>query len=199
MIAHLTGRLLRCTASRVLLDVEGVGYELQVPATTFYELEKQGEGARISLWVRTILREGAIDLYGFWSERDREVFGQLVRVTGIGPRLAVTLLSGLPGNDLLRVLADGNLASLVAVPGIGKKTAERLVLELKDRACRLVAESPAASPSKHAADEDLLSALLNLGYKLAPAQRALGAARHELPDAGFGELLRASLRKLSRV
>ena len=199
MIGHLTGELLRCSVSSVLLDAGGVGYELQVPATTFYELERLGEGARISLWVRTILREGAIDLYGFWSERDREVFGQLIRVSGVGPKLAITLLSGLPGDDLLRVLADGNLASLVAVPGIGKKTAERLVLELKDKAIKLAAESPAASDSPRAAEDDLLGALLNLGYKQAAAFRALSAARHELPDAGFGELLKASLRKLSRV
>ncbi len=199
MIGHLTGGLLRSTASSVLLDVGGVGYELQVPATTFYEIERAGEGARISLWVRTILREGAIDLYGFWSERDREVFAQLIRVSGVGPKLAITLLSGLPGDDLLRVLADGNLASLVAVPGIGKKTAERLVLELKDKAVKLVAGSPAASSGPRSGDEDVLSALLNLGYKQAAAYRALSASRHELPDAGFGELLKSSLRKLSRV
>lgn len=197
MIGHLTGELLRCTPSSVLLDVGGVGYELLVPATTFYEIERAGKGSQVSLWVRTILREGAIDLYGFWSERDREVFAQLIRVSGVGPRLAVTLLSGLPGNDLIRVLADGNLASLVAVPGIGKKTAERLVLELKDKATKLAAESPAAAGSR-AGDEDLLSALLNLGYKPAAAHRALSAARQELPEAGFGELLKASLRRLSR-
>lgn len=198
MIGHLTGELLRCTPSSVLLDVRGVGYELLVPATTFYEIERAGEGARISLWVRTIPREGAIDLYGFWSERDREVFAQLIRVSGVGPRLAVTLLSGLPGDNLIRVLADGNLASLVAVPGIGKKTAERLVLELRDKATKLAAESP-ASASSLAGDEDLLSALLNLGYKPAAARRALSASRHELPEAGFGELLKASLRRLSRA
>src|SRR6266545_5019975 len=137
MIAHLRGRLLSLTPEHAVLDVQGVGYALALPLPTYYELQKLPQGAEVSLHVHTHVREDALALYGFWSERERQLFERLLTVSGVGPRLARAILSGLPPEDLLRALAAGDVARLTRIPGVGKKTAERLVLELREKAAEL--------------------------------------------------------------
>ena len=196
MIGHLRGRLLKSAPEGVLLDVQGVGYAVQVPLSTFYELEKAGVGSEVGLYVHTHVREDALALYGFWSEREKGLFEKLIAVNGIGPRLAQVILSGMAPDDLLAALATGDTGRLTSIPGVGKKTAERMVLELRERVQDLAAGLP--TRPEPAAD-DLVLALVNLGYKLAQAERAVADARKETPDAAFHELLRASLKRLSRA
>lgn len=196
MIAHLTGRVLSKSPERVVLDVGGVGYELHVPVSTYYELDKLDDGAVASLHVHTHLREDALSLFGFWTEAERQLFERLIGVSGIGPRLARVILSGMAPPDLVSAIAGGDLVRLSGIPGVGKKTAERMVLELRDKVRELVApETPAAGPG----DEDLASALVNLGYRRPQAERAVVEARRAEPGADFSDLLRASLKRLSRA
>ena len=196
MIGQLTGAVVRKTPEKVLLDVHGVGYEVHVPISTYLELERLADGATASLHVHTHVREDAIALYGFWTERERELFEKLIAVGGIGPRLARVILSGMPPDDLLAALAAGDTARLSTIPGVGKKTAERMVLELKEKVQALAAELPARAVP---VGDDLVSALVNLGYKPSQAERAVALARRDEPEADFPELLRASLKRLSRV
>lgn len=180
----------------MLLEVQGVGYAVHVPLSTFFELEKVGVGAEVRLHVHTHIREDVLALYGFWSEREKHLFEKLIAVNGIGPRLAQVILSGMAPDDLLAALAGGDTARLTSIPGVGKKTAERMVVELRDRVQDLAAGLP--TRPEPAAD-DLVLALVNLGYKQAAAERAVAEARKEAPDAAFHELLRMSLKRLSRV
>ncbi len=196
MIGRLTGRVVTKTPEQVLLDVHGVGYEVHVPISTYLELEQLAAGATASLHIHTHVREDAIALYGFWTERERELFERLIGVGGIGPRLARVILSGMPPDDLLAALAAGDTVRLSSIPGVGKKTAERMVLELQDKVQALAAELPAREVP---IDDELVSALVNLGYKRAHAERAVVQTRREHPDAEFPELLRASLSRLSRA
>ena len=198
MIGYLQGSLLKATPERLLLDVQGVGYEVHVPLSTWYEIEKRGGAGKVALFIHTQVREDEIALFGFWTEREKALFEKLIAVGGIGPRLARVILSGMAPDDLLGAIATGDLARLSTIPGIGKKTAERMVLELKDKMRELAAELPertAAAP----ADQDVVSALVNLGYKAAQAERAVAEAHREKPDAAFHDLLRASLHRLSRA
>lgn len=195
MIGFLRGVPLAVRPDSVLLDVGGVGYAVVIPLSTYYELERHG-GGEVGLFIHTHLREDGIALYGFWSEREKLLFEKLIGVAGVGPRLARAVLSGLPLEDLLGALVRGETARLVSIPGVGRKTAERVVLELKDRLRDLLAEAPSQVP---AGDGDVVSALVNLGYKPALAERAVSEARRESRDAEFHELLRASLKRLSRA
>jgi Holliday junction DNA helicase RuvA len=202
VIAHLRGRLLALSPELAVVDVGGVGYAVQVPVTTYYELEKVGLGGEASVFVHTHVREDALALYGFATERERQLFERLITVSGVGPRLARGILSGLPADDLLRALAAGDLPRLTRVPGVGKKTAERLVLELREKAIELareVAATPAAAAALPTGDDDLLGALVNLGYRRADAERALAEVKQATPDAGVPDLLRLSLRRLARL
>ena len=200
MIGYLQGRLLDSGPERVLLDVGGVGYEVHIPLSTFYELEKQG-AERVALYIHTHLREDEIALFGFASVREKQLFEKLLGVGGIGPRLARVILSGMPPDDLISALAGGDLGRLATIPGVGKKTAERMVLELREKMRELVATSSTVPPTTPAAPavDDVVSALINLGYKASLAERAVADARRERPDAAFHELLRASLNRLSRA
>jgi Holliday junction DNA helicase RuvA len=199
MIGYLQGNLLKTTPERVLLDVQGVGYDVHIPLSTYYEIEKRATAGRVALYIHTHLREDGIALFGFWTEREKLLFEKLIGVTGIGPRLARVILSGMPPDDLLSALAGGDLGRLGTIPGVGKKTAERMILELRDKMRELAAELPETSAAAAPADQDVVSALVNLGYKSVQAERAVAEARKEKPEAAFHDLLRASLGRLSRA
>ncbi|HVS14991.1 MAG TPA: Holliday junction branch migration protein RuvA [Thermoanaerobaculia bacterium] len=201
MIGWLRGALRRITPERVVLDVDGVGYLLRVPLSTYYELERIGEGGTAELLIHTHVREDALELFGFLSDAEKALFERLIGVSGIGPRLAQVILSGMAPADVLQALAAGDVARLVRIPGVGKKTAERMVVELRDAAAELARAAPSgsAAPAVPSEDSDLVQALVNLGYRPADAERAVGAVRREHAEAPFRELLRMSLRRLSRV
>lgn len=196
MISHLRGRLLSLTPELAVVDVHGVGYAVSLPLPTYYELQRLPAGAEVSLFVHTHVREDALALYGFWTERERALFERLITVSGVGPRLARAILSGLPPEVLLAALAAGDVARLTRIPGVGRKTAERLVLELREKAAELAA-APVTVPEP--GDEDLLVALVNLGYRRADAEKALADVRRESASATVPELLRMSLKRLARL
>ena len=198
MIGWLSGKVVQAVPDRLILDVGGVGYLVAIPLSTYYEIQKADAGAAIRLFIHTHVREDALALYGFWSEREKELFEQLIAVSGIGPRLAQVVLSGMAPDELIAALAAGDVARLVRIPGVGKKTAERMVVELRDKLQALAAQLPAARATA-ASHDDLVAALVNLGYKPSLAEGAVGAARKEAPEAAFHELLRLALRRLSRV
>jgi len=200
MIGYLRGKLRARAADRVLIDAGGVGYEVAISLTSFAELQKSPLGDEVELHVHTHVREDVLALYGFATPREKQLFEKLIGVSGIGPRLAQVVLSGMLPDDLLAALAAGDVARLVRIPGVGKKTAERMVVELRDKVQALAAELPAAKAATGGgSDSDLAEALVNLGYKPAQAEAAVAAARKEAPEAPFGELLRLALRRLSRV
>jgi Holliday junction DNA helicase RuvA len=198
MIGYLHGQLLKASPERLLLDVQGVGYEVHIPLSTWYEIEKRRDEP-VRLFIHTHMREDGIALFGFWTEREKLLFERLIAVSGIGPRLARVALSGMAPDDLLGAIASGDVGRLATIPGVGKKTAERMVLELKDKMRELAAELPDTVATASGADQDVVSALVNLGYKSSLAERAVGDVRRERPDAAFNELLRASLNRLSRA
>lgn len=197
MIGYLRGTLLSLRPEEVLLDVGGVGYAVHIPLSTYYELESCPQGQPVGLYIHTHLREAELALFGFWSEREKRLFERLIAVSGIGPRLARVILSGIGPDELTAALASGDAARLTAVPGVGRKTAERMVLELQERVGDLAAEGP--SPAAMPADREVVSALVNLGYKGSQAEKAVTQARREFPEAEFHELLRSSLKRLSRA
>jgi Holliday junction DNA helicase RuvA len=201
MIGYLQGHLIRTTPERLLLDVQGVGYEVHIPLSTWYEIERRPAGERIALFIHTQVREDDISLFGFWTEREKLLFEKLIGVGGIGARLARVILSGMPPEDLMAALASGDLGRLSSIPGVGKKTAERMVLELREKIRLLAADLPetAAGAAAAPADQDVVSALVNLGYKSSLAERAVADVRRERPEAEFHDLLRASLNRLSRA
>lgn len=194
MIGRLTGRLTSKTPDQILLDVSGVGYLVHIPLSTFYELPEQESPA--SLWIHTHVREDALSLYGFLTERERSLFLLLLGVTGIGPRVALTVLSGIPPTELVDALRRQDVRRLVAIPGVGKKTAERMVLELAEKAAKLPGEAPGKAPAAVASD-DVLSALVNLGYRKAEAERAVDAVARTGAPADFSAFLKEALRRLT--
>jgi Holliday junction DNA helicase RuvA len=199
MIGFLEGRLIRSRPDQVLLGVGGVGYAVHVPLSTFYEIEKLGPSATVRLFVHTHVREDALALYGFFSEREQALFEKLIAVSGIGPRLAQVVLSGMAPDDLLKAISTGDVARLTTIPGVGKKTAERMVVELRDRMKDVAALAPGERTATVAPEDDLLAALVNLGYKQVHAERVVAQVRQDLPDAAFADLLRQALKRLSRV
>lgn len=202
MIAHLEGVLREKAPTRAIVVVAGVGYEVLVSLSTYSALPD--EGKTVSLRVHTHVREDAIQLFGFHTDLERALFEQLIRVNGVGPRLAQALLSGLAPRDLAAALAGGDAAALCAVPGIGAKTAQRLVLDLRERVAALAAvASPAAEPAVAVAPSDqrlegVVSALVNLGTARARAERAAREAAEAAPDASLEQLVREALRRLAR-
>lgn len=200
MIAHLRGKLLSKRPNRVVIEAGGVGYEVFIPVSTFYDL---GEVAtEVSLQIYSYVRQESFSLYGFRTEREKNLFEKLLSVSGVGPKLAVTILSGLEVEVLIPAIRNGEVATLVHVPGVGRKTAERLVLELKDKLADVVPESvgrqqaPVAKPET--VEDEVLSALINLGYAHPAAENALSDVRAQGADGDFEELLRGSLRLLAR-
>jgi Holliday junction DNA helicase RuvA len=196
VIAHLTGTLLEKHVQRVVVDVGGVGYELSVPLSTFYEVGEPG--ARVSLRVHTHVREDALQLFGFITPLELTIFQRLIGVNGIGPKLALAILSGIEPNDLSRAIRHADLGRLTAIPGVGKKTAERLVVELRDRLPAPAATEEADAPPAGGVRDDLLSALGNLGYQRAAAERAVDRVVTRPETRAFEPLLRDVLRELSK-
>ena len=197
MIGHLRGRLLRKSPQDVLVDVGGVGYKLSIPVTTFYRLGAEGD--EVSLRVHTHVREDALALFGFASAGEQALFERLIQVAGVGPRLAVNILSGIEAPELASAIRGGDLARLTRVPGVGKKTAERLVLELKDKMPPgFGAEAEREEPVPAGPKEDLLSALGNLGYGRHEVERVVDRALRDDGGQGrFEDLLRRALQIVS--
>ena len=208
MIAHLSGTLLSKQATSAIVDVGGVGYDVAIPLSTFYELGEVGEP--VQLRVYTHVREDAIQLFGFKTTRERELFLQLISVNGVGPGLAIKLLSGMNADEMIASIRTNNLVRLVAIPGVGRKTAERLVVDLRDKIAAL--SSPAleeefaarrsasgAPASTDAMRDDAMSALSNLGYQKAAAEKAVKNAIDEGGELSVEVILRRSLRSLAKV
>ncbi len=195
MIAHLRGQIFAKTPSAVILDCGGVGYELAISVTTYTELGEAG--AQAALHVHTHVREDALLLFGFKELTEKRLFEKLLTISGIGPKLAITVLSGISPERLVGAIRGGDHATLTRVPGIGKKTAERVVLELKDKLDDIAGYAPASEPAKPslgAAAEDVLSALVNLGYARPVAQKAVeSAAKDKDAATDFERLFRAAI------
>ncbi len=201
MIARLRGILAEKQADQVILDVHGVGYRVMTPLSTFYQLPEPGR--EVELAIHTHVSDSALDLYGFLSTQEKSTFTLLLSVSGIGPKLALGALSGIEAPDLLKALAAGDLVRLTAIPGVGKKTAQRMVVELKDKAVSLgwAATPQGAGPAglDDQVQEDAVSALLNLGYSRPLAEQAVRAARGETGDStGLEEILKQALKRLAR-
>ncbi len=196
MIGRLTGTLAEARPERVLVDVGGVGFNVSIPLGTYTALPPAGQKA--TLFVHTVVREDAIQLFGFSTLEERAVFEKLLSVSGIGPRVALTILSGLPLPELVSSIATQNARKLATIPGIGKKLAERLGLELKEKIAGLgLTPSAAPTTARTRVADDAIGALLNLGYKEAEAQAAVIAASKEAPD-DLQSLLQAALKSLAR-
>jgi holliday junction DNA helicase RuvA len=200
LIAFLRGRIHDKQPNRVVVDVSGVGYDVHVPLSTFYDLGEEGDDVSLRTYLH--VREDALQLYGFLTELERQVFERLIAISGIGPKLAIAVLSGMDTRELVAAVQRGDVARLTGIPGIGKKTAERIVLELRDRLMQLVVPAAAGvSPAESSADRfriDLLSALQNLGYHRQQAEKAVDAVVTATPDATFEQALRSALRELIR-
>ncbi|MCP9494225.1 MAG: Holliday junction branch migration protein RuvA [Pyrinomonadaceae bacterium MAG19_C2-C3] len=205
MIAHLTGNLLTKHATSVIIDTNGVGYEVTIPVSTFFDIGEAG--AKVSLLIYTHVREDALQLYGFRTGRERELFLLLIGITGIGPKLAITMLSGMNADEIITAIRTNNLIRLTSIPGVGKKTAERLVIELRDKMTNLsspamdeaLATGATPQPSEDLMRSDTLSALINLGYQKAAAEKAITQAMQESGDQiTIDAILRRALRLLSK-
>jgi Holliday junction DNA helicase RuvA len=196
MIAFLRGRVLDKQPNHIIVDVQGVGYELHVPLSTYYDLGD--EGSDVSLRVYTHVREDALQLYGFLTELERQLFERLIAINGIGPKLAIAVLSGLDPRELVAAVQRGDVARLVSIPGVGKKTAERIGLELKDKLPAAMVPAAGGEPAVGGdLRDDLLSALVNLGYQRAAAEKAVDA-QVKTGAASFEDAMRDVLRGLMR-
>jgi holliday junction DNA helicase RuvA len=199
MIAFLRGRLGEKQPNRIIVDVGGVGYDVAVPLSTYYTLGEPG--AEVAVRVHTHVREDSLALYGFATSIELQIFERLIGISGIGPKLALAVLSGIEVADLVRAVQFGDVARLTAIPGVGKKTAERIGLELKDKLPpQLAAEvaAQAAADGTGGLRGDLLSALLNLGYHRPLAETAVDAALKTVEPKTFQAVLKQSLRELAR-
>ena len=202
MIAYLEGVLREKTPTRVVVDVSGVGYEVLIPLSTFYDLPDEGKS--LSLRIHTHVRDDALQLFGFRTARERAVFELLIRTSGVGPKLAQGVLSRIEADDLLTALRDGDARALCSVPGVGKKTAERIVVDLRDQASALLAPAADAPSRPERVDGDprrraAVSALANLGYPAGQAERTVEEAERELGEEPTLEaLIRGALQRLAR-
>jgi Holliday junction DNA helicase RuvA len=201
MIGQLRGALIEKRPNQVVLDVAGVGYAVSIPLSTFYALGDLR--SETTLLTYTHVREDALALYGFLTRREKHFFELLISASGVGPSLALKILSGMSIDELLPAIQKGDLAQLTRIPGVGRKTAERIVVELRDKMAALQATE--AAPSKHPAgatgtEADVISALLNLGYERRSVEKAVEEARRSAAtSANFEALLKASLQRLSKV
>jgi holliday junction DNA helicase RuvA len=206
MIAYLAGTILFKQTNSVIVDIGGVGYEVTIPLSTLYEMGEAG--TQVALRIHTYVREDVLQLYGFKTARERELFLRLISVSGVGPKLGITALSVMNAEEIIGAIRSNNLARLTSIPGVGKKTAERLVIELRDKINNL--SSPAIEESLKipgttsqtnvdAIREDTLSALVNFGYQKAAAEKAVSTAMKEDGDISVETLLKRSLRLLSKA
>ncbi|HEX3249551.1 MAG TPA: Holliday junction branch migration protein RuvA [Pyrinomonadaceae bacterium] len=207
MIAHLSGTLLSKEPNQVIVDVGGVGYDVTIPLSTFYDLDDQKSD--VQLLIYTHVKEDALQLYGFKTASERKLFVHFISVSGVGPKLGIALLSHMKAEELIESIKSNNLARLTQIPGIGRKTAERLVVDLRDKMIQLSQEQVAVdagtkSEATYVSSEDTvrgdaLSALFNLGYQRSAAEKAIDAALNEGGEITVESILRRSLKKLARV
>jgi len=207
MIAHLNGRLLSKEATSVIVDVAGVGYEVSIPFSTFYEVGDVG--ANVELRIYTHVKEDVLQLYGFKTLLERQLFINLLSVSGVGPKIGIALLSGMSADELVNSIKNNNLARLTAVPGVGRKTAERLVVDLREKMTALAASQVEEKPGTRSdtsgvsPDDDVrsqaLSGLLNLGYQRSAAEKAIDSVLNEDGESTVESVLRRGLRKLARL
>jgi Holliday junction DNA helicase RuvA len=197
VIARLAGTLLEVKTSGVVLDVQGVGYELAIPLGTFSALPPAGEKA--VLYVHTHVREDALQLFGFATPQEKYVFERLLSVSGIGPKVALTVLSGLPLPDLVGAIVSQNARVLATIPGVGRKLAERLGLELKEKLVGFgIGTGPDAPAAKTSVADDAIGALQNLGYKITQAEQAVEKAVRSVGPSDLNKILQAALKSLAR-
>lgn len=196
MIAHLHGKLLSKHPNQAVVEAAGVGYEVNISVPTFSELP--AAGTDVALHIHTHVREDVIALYGFLRSAEKQLFEKLITVSGIGPKLAITILSGMAADEMTRAIRGSDLARLTRIPGIGKKTAERMVLELRDKLPEVTGVSAPVAPPMNAIEEDVLSALVNLGYQRAAAEKALTAVSKNGGAGSFDGLFRQTLATLSK-
>jgi Holliday junction DNA helicase RuvA len=194
MIGRLSGILAHKAPGEITVDVGGVGYQIFIPLSVFYRLPELGE--KVSLYIHTHLREDALQLFGFLEPEEKQVFLLLNSVAGIGPKLAVTILSGIPADDLARALKQGDQARLMAIPGVGKKLAERMVVELRDKAVSMPAQAVGAANGSQTM-RDAVSALVNLGYRRADAERIVREITQK-QEGTLADVLKEALRRLSQ-
>lgn len=207
MIAHLSGRLLLKEATTVIVDVSGVGYEVTIPLSTFYEVGDVG--ANVELRIYTHVKEDVLQLYGFKTLLERQLFINLLSVSGVGPRIGIALLSGMSADELIASIKNNNLARLTLIPGVGRKTAERLIVDLREKMTALAASQPEAEPGarpeaispspEDSVRADALSALTNLGYQRSAAEKAIDSVLNDGGEKTVESVLRRGLRKLARV
>jgi Holliday junction DNA helicase RuvA len=195
MIGYLTGTLLERKPNSVLLNVNGVGYQVNIPVSTFYDLPE--EGSTISLYIHTHVREDALALFGFRTTREKVLFEKLIGVSGIGPKMAIAFLSGMTADELIPAIQRQDIVKLTTIPGVGRKTAERVALELREQIPGLLSEAAQAAAEKPM-QNDLTSALVNLGYHRNLAERVVKKVLEQAkPDSTFETLLKNSLHLMS--
>jgi len=193
MIAKLSGRLLEKSPTRILVEVSGVGYEILIPLSTFDKLGAVGDNASVFTYLH--VREDALQLFGFVTAAEKQLFQHLISVSGIGPRVAQSILSSSPVEAFCRQIMKNDIAALTEIPGIGKKTAERLVLELRDRLARWMPEANAsATPAPSAIEEETIAALVSLGYTRSSGQKAVEQVKKEAGELPVEELIKRALR-----
>lgn len=196
MIGRISGILAQKSPGEITVDVGGVGYQIFIPVSVFYRLPEPG--VKVSLHIHTHVREDALQLFGFLEAGEKQVFLLLNSVAGIGPKLAVNILSGIPAEDLARALKEGDQARLVSIPGVGKKLAERMVVELRDKAVAMPAHESGAAPNGSSeVMRDAVSALVNLGYRRPDAEKSVREITHN-QEGTLGEVLKEALRRLSQ-
>ena len=203
MIAFLSGKLIEKQANSVIIDVNGVGYEVNIPLSTFYELGEPGSDVQLRIF--TYVREDALQLFGFKTIRERELYLKLISVQGVGAKSGITMLSGMSADEIIAAIRTDNLAKLTAIPGVGRKTAERLVIELRDKVAELasgvsadVSMAAGAAIGGEGVFDDALSALVNLGYKKDAGEKALQQAIKDGTELNVQKLLRAALQRLAK-
>lgn len=203
MIGFLSGKLVEKEANSVLVDVGGVGYEVTIPLSTFYELGDVG--SEVQLRIFTHVREDALQLFGFKTAREKDLYLKLISVQGIGAKSGITMLSGMSADEIVGAIRTDNIARLTSIPGVGKKTAERMVIELRDKVGEMAAAAgagaQASAGSAVGSDEafdDALSALVNLGYQRNAAEKALQQVMKDGADLNVQKLLRLALQRLAR-